>query len=139
MMKSKILATTAAICLATLSLAGCAGHSVGETIDDSTITAKVKTALLSEDAMTASGVNVETYKGTVALIGYVSNDDDKSRAIRAARGVDDSPRAKRGCSPRSRRSTCRPRWTSMRARIEPAKPDPTMTISRSTSITGHSR
>jgi hyperosmotically inducible protein len=87
-MKSKFLATTAAICLATLSLAGCAGHSAGEMIDDSTITAKVKTALLSEDAMTASGVNVETYKGTVALIGYVSNKDDHDRAIRAAKSVD---------------------------------------------------
>jgi hyperosmotically inducible protein len=87
-MKSKILATTAAICLATLSLAGCAGHSAGETIDDSTITAKVKTALISEDAMTASGVNVETYKGTVALIGYVDNNEDRDRAIRAARNVD---------------------------------------------------
>ena len=87
-MKSKILATTAAICLATLSLAGCAGHSVGETIDDSTITAKVKTALVSEDAVTATNVNVETYKGTVALIGYVRNQDDHSRAINAARTVD---------------------------------------------------
>jgi hyperosmotically inducible protein len=88
MMKSKILATTAAICLATLSLAGCAGQSVGDSVDDTTITAQVKTALLSEDAMTATGINVETYEGTVALIGYVDTKEDHARAIKAARSVD---------------------------------------------------
>ena len=87
-MKSKILATGAALCMSIWSLAGCAQHTVGETIDDSTITAKVKTALISEDAMTAADVNVETFKGTVALIGYVRTKDDQSRAIKAAKTVD---------------------------------------------------
>src|SRR3954469_23271707 len=46
----------------------------------------------------------------------------------AASGVEDSPRAKRGCRCRSRRSTRCPCPWRMRARIDPAKPEPTMAI-----------
>src|SRR5436305_13115154 len=46
----------------------------------------------------------------------------------AASGVEDSPRAKRGCRWRSRRSTWWPCLWRMRARIDPAKPEPTMAM-----------
>src|SRR5436305_6211865 len=46
----------------------------------------------------------------------------------AASGVEDSPRAKRGCRWRSRRSTWWPCPWRMRARIDPAKPEPTMAM-----------
>ena len=45
-------------------------------------------------------------------------------------GDEDSPMANRGCRPRSRSSTRRPRRRAIIARIEPAKPEPTTTRSQ---------
>ena len=87
-MKSKILATAAAICLTAWSMASCAQqHTVGETIDDSTITASVKAALVDTDSVHARNINVETYKGTVALIGYVRSKEQHATAMKVAKGV----------------------------------------------------
>src|SRR3954468_20888642 len=48
---------------------------------------------------------------------------------RLASGVEDSPIAKRGCAPRSSRTTDRPSFRAIIARSEPLKPEPTMAIS----------
>lgn len=71
-----------------LGLAGCAGpagsptqRSAGEFTDDAAITAKVKSAIATDvGARTAAAVNVDTYRGTVQLTGFV---DDKTTAQRA--------------------------------------------------------
>ena len=74
-----------------LGLAGCAGgptsESTGEYIDDTVITTKVKAALTRELGTEGlAGVEVETYKGTVQLSGFVDDDAIRSRAgILAAR------------------------------------------------------
>ena len=52
-----------------------------------------------------------------------------------ARGVDDSPIAKRGCRPFSRRRTLRPCLRRIIARSEPAKPEPTTATSVLTNFT----
>ena len=62
----------------------------------------------------------------------------RSRAM-AASGVDDSPTANRGCRPRSRSATERPAARSARARIVPAKPEPTTATSTRSVIGSRSR
>lgn len=86
-MKLKLLTVLAGIFLSTGILAGCAQQTVGETIDDSTITAAVKVALVNTDSVHARNINVETYNGTTALIGYVRTKDQHSTALRVAGGV----------------------------------------------------
>jgi osmotically-inducible protein OsmY len=76
----------------TLALIGCAGTSnstsTGEYIDDRAISAKVKTALHTDDDVSGFQVNVETFKGTVQLSGFVDTAAQAERAEEIARGVD---------------------------------------------------
>lgn len=75
-----------------LLLAGCAGTenraSTGEYIDDAAVTARVKTALIREDQVKARHINVETFRGTVQLSGFVDSSDESQRAEEVARTVD---------------------------------------------------
>lgn len=65
-------------------LSGCAGsrtqESTGGYIDDSAITAKVKTALVKDQAVDADNVHVNTFKGTVQLSGFVNSDKQSDEA-----------------------------------------------------------
>ncbi|MBA4138279.1 MAG: transporter [Opitutus sp.] len=67
---------------------GCAGTatraSTGEMIDDSVITAKVKTELIKDEFVKARDVNVDTFRGTVQLSGFVEREDQKARAAEIA-------------------------------------------------------
>ena len=80
-----------ALFLAALLASACAAtpkqESTGEYIDDSWITTKVKTAILNEPSLKVAQINVETYKGTVQLSGFVDNQDAASRAVDAAKKV----------------------------------------------------
>jgi len=73
------------------SILGCAGsptqESTGEYVTDSWITTKVKTALVDDQLVKATEVNVETFKGAVQLSGFVSSDAAMYQAVRVARGV----------------------------------------------------
>jgi hyperosmotically inducible periplasmic protein len=64
------------------------GPSGSERIDDSAITAKVKTALAGDPRTKAHQVNVETREGVVQLSGFVDNSEAKSTAEELARAVD---------------------------------------------------
>jgi hyperosmotically inducible protein len=79
-----MLATSAAICLN-----GCAGdkyhESTGEGIDDTAITARVKSALHGDNEYKYPNVNVTTFKGTVQLSGFVDNRDQRSHAVDLAK------------------------------------------------------
>src|SRR5690606_42056481 len=74
-----------------LALAGCAGtadrESTGEYIDDAAITAHVKTALIRQDEVKARNINVETFRGTVQLSGFVDSREESRRAEETAKGV----------------------------------------------------
>lgn len=63
---------------------GCAGTatraSTGEMLDDSVVTAKVKTELIRDEAVKARDVNVDTFRGTVQLSGFVETAEQKARA-----------------------------------------------------------
>jgi hyperosmotically inducible periplasmic protein len=61
--------------------------STGEYIDDAGITAKVKAAFVKDPAVKALAVNVDTFKGTVQLNGFVDTAEEKARAEQIARGV----------------------------------------------------
>jgi osmotically-inducible protein OsmY len=86
---SRFTAFTYTILLA--SLLGCASttkqEGTGEYIDDSVITTKVKAAIFAEPELKSSEINVETFKGTVQLSGFVSSQSDIDKAIELARGV----------------------------------------------------
>jgi hyperosmotically inducible protein len=70
-----VVATLAAACAATPTQ-----ESTGGYIDDSTITAKVKTDLLQDNKVSATNVHVKTYKGVVDLSGFVNSDSEISEA-----------------------------------------------------------
>jgi hyperosmotically inducible periplasmic protein len=62
--------------------------TVGNTVDDGIVTAKVKSALLADPAVKSIDIAVVTRKGVVQLSGYVDSQAQVSRAIDIARGVD---------------------------------------------------
>lgn len=70
---------------------GCAATSTkegtGEYVDDSAITAKVKTAFLTEATLNSGEINVETFKGVVQLSGFVSSVAQTNTAVTLARRV----------------------------------------------------
>jgi osmotically-inducible protein OsmY len=73
------------------SLLGCAGtatkEGTGEYVDDTVITTKVKAAIFNEPSLKSAEVNVETFKGTVQLSGFVNSRADISKAVAVASGV----------------------------------------------------
>ena len=70
---------------------GCAGSptkdSTGQYVDDTTITTKVKSALLGDDSVKSFEISVETFKGVVQLSGFVDTADQKSAAEHDAMAV----------------------------------------------------
>lgn len=62
--------------------------TVGSAVDDTIITAKVKTALVRDDTVKALDISVRTNKGEVQLSGYVENETQVSRATEVARTVE---------------------------------------------------
>ncbi len=74
-----------------VSFLGCASTSTkegtGEYIDDSVITAKVKTEIFKNDSLKSSEINVETFKGVVQLSGFVNSQADIDTAVEVARKV----------------------------------------------------
>ena len=62
-------------------------ESVGGFIDDSTITAKVKEAIVAAPGLSSLETKVETYKGVVQLSGFVNSQQDATRAAEVAKGV----------------------------------------------------
>src|SRR5687767_13856717 len=73
-----------ALVLAALVTVGC-GKTVGEAIDDTTITTRVKTAMLNDPAVGGLRIDVDTFKGVVTLSGSVKNQAEKNQAIELAR------------------------------------------------------
>ncbi|MDO8953358.1 MAG: BON domain-containing protein [Gammaproteobacteria bacterium] len=74
-----------------LSLVGCAAtptqESTGQYVDSSTITTKVKSALVATKGIDSTDINVETYKGTVQLSGFVNTQAQKVLAEKTAKQV----------------------------------------------------
>jgi osmotically-inducible protein OsmY len=72
--------------VAPLLLASC-GKTVGDTIDDATITTRVKTALLNDPDVGGLRIDVDTFKGVVTLSGAVKTAAERDKAIAIARRI----------------------------------------------------
>jgi len=79
---------TLAVCAAFLMfLAGCqamTGETMGQNIDDTNITAAVKTKLAAEKVSTLMRIEVETTRGVVHLTGIVDTAAQRARAEQIA-------------------------------------------------------
>ena len=65
-----------------------ADRSTGQTVDDATVTAKVKAALLAESGVDGTKINVDTFNGRVTLKGEVPSKTMIDRAVQVARGIE---------------------------------------------------
>ena len=72
--------------LAPLLVSAC-GKSVGDTIDDATITTRVKTSLLNDPDVGGLRIDVDTFKGVVTLSGRVKSKDEEAKALALARKI----------------------------------------------------
>lgn len=61
--------------------------TVGEQVDDTTTTARVKSALLADPAVKGTQIDVEVFRGIVQLNGFVDSSEGRTRAAEVARGV----------------------------------------------------
>jgi osmotically-inducible protein OsmY len=90
-MKNLRIASTLLAAIMLTSVVACAPtaktESVGEYIDDSAITASVKSAFAIDPTLKATEINVETYKGVVQLSGFVAQQGDIANASTVARNV----------------------------------------------------
>jgi hyperosmotically inducible protein len=75
-----------------LLVTGCAGdryhESTGEDIDDTAITARVKSALGGDPQYKYGDVHVTTFKGTVQLSGFVISGDARNHAVELAKNTE---------------------------------------------------
>ena len=62
-------------------------EGTGEYVDNSVITAKVKSLLAADDFLKSFEIGVETYKGTVQLSGFVDSQSAVNRAGQIASSV----------------------------------------------------
>ena len=65
-----------------------AEKSAGNVVDDNTINASVKAALIGNKTTKAHDINVETYKGVVQLSGFVDSPEQKDEATKVASEVE---------------------------------------------------
>lgn len=90
MQKSKGF-VSAVLIVVSLAVAACAStrtqKSPGEQVDDSVTTGRVKAALIADPVTKAHQIDVETFKGTVQLNGFVDTSASKERASEVARGT----------------------------------------------------
>jgi osmotically-inducible protein OsmY len=74
-----------------VSMMGCASTSTkegtGEYVDDTVVTTRVKAAIFNEPTLKSAEINVETFKGTVQLSGFVSTQANIYKAAEIARNV----------------------------------------------------
>ena len=88
--RATMIACTSAL-LAVSTLSGCAvtrGQStVGEYVDDASVTAAVKAKFVESKAVDATSIRVETLNGEVMLSGFAKSAAGKGTAESIARGV----------------------------------------------------
>jgi osmotically-inducible protein OsmY len=84
MKATKPMLRTLLVLLVLAVVAGCAStrtqESTGQYVDDSTITAKVKAAILDDPSLKVFQIGVKTYKDVVQLSGFVNSAEIRSRA-----------------------------------------------------------
>jgi osmotically-inducible protein OsmY len=81
------------VAIGALSAGGCAvtsGQStVGQYVDDATISTRVRARFAEDPAVSAMRIGVETLNGTVQLSGFATSQVEKDKAAATARAVPD--------------------------------------------------
>jgi hyperosmotically inducible protein len=85
-MMKPILAVIAALATA-MALPVHAAKTTGDHVDDGTIAASIKAGLLDHKDTSSMSINVESYKGTVQLSGFVESQQEKDVAGKVAADV----------------------------------------------------
>jgi hyperosmotically inducible protein len=85
-MKKPILAFIASLATA-LAMPVHAAKTTGDHVDDGAIAASIKAGLLDNKDTSSMSINVESYKGTVQLSGFVDSQTEKDAAGKVAGGV----------------------------------------------------
>ena len=79
------------VAVAAVALAACSSQptreSMGEYMDDSLITTKVRTSLIADSQVHSTEIKIETFKGTVQLSGFAKSPDEMARAADIASRV----------------------------------------------------
>ncbi len=70
-----------------LAAIGC-GKTINNSIDDTTITTRVKTSMLNDPAVGGLKIDVDTFQGVVTLSGQVGSQAEHDQALALARRVD---------------------------------------------------
>jgi len=83
-MRNNVLSLMIAGVLGATTLVGCAvtreQSTVGEYVDDATITTQVKAKFAEDKTVAASSISVETLRGTVQLSGFAKTAAERSQA-----------------------------------------------------------
>lgn len=83
-MNRRLTLASAFAALTLMIASGCAvtrgQESVGEYVDDTSITTAVKARFIDDKAVAASSISVETMQGTVLLSGFAKDATEKTRA-----------------------------------------------------------
>jgi hypothetical protein len=91
MKKRNIVVYCLVLLMLIVAFAACAStrtrQSTGEYVDDSVITAKVKSLLAADDFLKSFQISVETYNGTVQLGGFVNSQRAVDKALEITRSV----------------------------------------------------
>ena len=91
MMSNKFVKLIAVTLFSVIVGAGCSAtptsQSTGEYLDSAAISAKVKAELALADETSALEIEVETFRDTVQLSGFVDSQEEKDAAERIARDV----------------------------------------------------
>jgi osmotically-inducible protein OsmY len=87
----KNLLVAVMVALAAVYSSGCSvasgQGSVGDVVDDSTITTRVKSRFVEDKVVAANRIHVETLKGVVQLSGFAISDAERVRAAQIAAAV----------------------------------------------------
>lgn len=91
-MKIRTALTASLVALSLVTAAGCAvsrgQQTTGAYIDDTAITASVKTRMLEDERVAGTSITVETLNGTVMLSGFAKSQTERAAAESIARKVD---------------------------------------------------
>ena len=63
-------------------------ESTAQYLDNSAISGKIKSRLLGSSLTAGTSIEVESFKGTVIMAGFVRTEDQKERALEIARDTD---------------------------------------------------
>jgi hyperosmotically inducible periplasmic protein len=84
--------TIAVAAAATVLVAGCNlihGHeTAGQYVDDATVTARAKAALVKDKEVTASDFHLDVYMGNVTITGVAKDSAEVARAVKDIRNVE---------------------------------------------------